>query len=57
MIYRIPRMHFVLLYLQNSWTALHCAAYWNHSEAVRVLLNLGADVSLLNKVCELLYRI
>lgn len=38
------------LILQNGWTPLHCAAYWNKPDVVKCLLKNSADVSIQNKV-------
>lgn len=37
---------------KDSNTAIHCAAYYGHDETVKVLKELGADTSLVNKFGE-----
>ena len=46
----VPTSSLLLLYLQSDKTALHLAAQNGHADAIRALVDCGADVSILSKV-------
>ena len=39
-----------VLMLQDSWTALHIAAFNNHPDLIELLINNGADITVVTKV-------
>ena len=43
---------FVLL-LQDGWTSLHFAAYFDQPEIIKVLISNGADIIVVNKVWKI----
>lgn len=42
--------YLLVLLLQDGWTALHYAAYYNHPDLTKVLIAYGADITVVTKV-------
>ena len=38
------------MFLQRQWTPLHLAANWGNADIVKVLLEEGADVNIMDNV-------